>query len=305
LARAAAVTTAETSAPDVRDRRAGGAGSRALQPRARSLSAIVAAVWSLALLGIASTAGADARTDYLLKLLEGSNQFRVRVQAAISLAAVPDSPEVQRMLAAALRDEHPAVRAAAATTLGRLGNAGAMPALKALADDREKPVRLAVQTAVARLASASRGKGASEEPSGPRGPPRFYVAVGRPASKIQGLSAEVLSGAESFLQKQLGGVDGVMLAPGGESPAAANQVLKKRRLKGYYIESSITSIEKRPDGGVRAAVSVIVATYPGRDMRAIMNGAATVMGMGGSAEEQAVQGALTGALRKLPQALGL
>ena len=56
--------------------------------------------------------------------------------------------------------------------------------------------------------------------------------------------------------------------------------------------------------GTRVAVSVIVGTYPGRDMRAILNGAATVPGSGGpEADRAAVEGAIRGALRNLPQAL--
>lgn len=255
------------------------------------------------LLGVAAPAAADARTDYLIKLLGGSDQFRVRVQAAISLASVGDSQEVQHALVGALDDEHPAVRAAAASTLGRLGNGSAIAALRAAENDSEAPVRVAVKAALTKLASAARRTGTGV-PSGSRGPPRFYVAVGRPASSVQGLGGDVLSSAQRFLQEHLGGLDGVVLAPGDESPDAANKVLKKRRLKGYYIESSITSLEKKPDGGTRAAVSVILATYPGRDMRAIMKGAATVIGMGPSTEEQAVRGALNGALRQLPQALG-
>ncbi|MEM9193221.1 MAG: hypothetical protein AAGF12_28865, partial [Myxococcota bacterium] len=52
-------------------------------------------------------------------------------------------------------------------------------------------------------------------------------------------------------------------------------------------------------------VSVIVNTYPGRDMRAILQGAATVQGGGSGpqARRQAIEGALSGALRRLPQAL--
>jgi hypothetical protein len=56
---------------------------------------------------------------------------------------------------------------------------------------------------------------------------------------------------------------------------------------------------------VRAQVSVIVGTYPGRDMRAMLSGAATVSG-GGSGDStrlEAVQAAYSGALRRLPQAM--
>ena len=53
----------------------------------------------------------------------------------------------------------------------------------------------------------------------------------------------------------------------------------------------------------RVAVAVIIATYPGRDMRAILRGAATAIGSGSSTKRQALEGALSGAMRQLPAAL--
>jgi hypothetical protein len=97
-------------------------------------------------------------------------------------------------------------------------------------------------------------------------------------------------------------IDGVVLAPANESNSSAEQVMRSRKLKGFYIESSVTSIENKPDGGVRAVVSLIVATYPGRDMRAVMQGAATALG-GGDIKGQAVEAAFKSALRQLPQAM--
>ena len=84
-------------------------------------------------------------------------------------------------------------------------------------------------------------------------------------------------------------IDGVVIAPPNEAPAAARKVLRSRSLKGFYIDSSVTSVEPKPGGGTRVAVSVIVATYPDRAMRAIMQGAATAMG-GGDTRAQAVDG---------------
>jgi len=72
---------------------------------------------------------------------------------------------------------------------------------------------------------------------------------------------------------------------------------------GYYLDASVVSVGPQ-GGGTRAVVSVILNTYPGRDMRAILQGAATVPGASGpSAERQAIEGALRGALRRLPQAM--
>ncbi len=98
---------------------------------------------------------------------------------------------------------------------------------------------------------------------------------------------------------------GVALAPENEERRAAERVIGTRKLVGFYVDSSITRIEQRPDGSVRAQVSVIVGTYPGRDMRAMLSGAATVSGAGSQeeAKAQAIQAAFTGALRRLPQAM--
>jgi hypothetical protein len=95
----------------------------------------------------------------------------------------------------------------------------------------------------------------------------------------------------------------VRLAPDSESSQAAEKVLKGERLKGFYLNSSIVSVEKKTTGETRVAVSIIVATYPGRDMRAIMQGAATVSGSGSQTFHQAIEGAFSGALRQLMSAM--
>ena len=97
-------------------------------------------------------------------------------------------------------------------------------------------------------------------------------------------------------------MDGVVLAPSDETPAVARGVVKARKLKGFYVESSVTSVEAKPGGGTRVAVSVILATYPDRAMRAIMQGAATALG-GGDTRGQAMASAFRSALSQLPSAM--
>jgi len=65
----------------------------------------------------------DPRNTYLIKLLQGSSQFRVRAQAAISLGAVTSSGGAVEALTVALADKHPAVRAAAARRSAAAGRA--------------------------------------------------------------------------------------------------------------------------------------------------------------------------------------
>ena len=249
----------------------------------------------------------DPRNAYLIKLLQGSSQFRVRAQAAISLGAVESSSTAVSALTAALGDAHPAVRAAAANSLGRIGSSTAVAALRRLERDPEEPVRSAATAAIAKLTTSERFNVASTRstptPEVPSGPPRYYVSVAQPGSRVSTIDRKALSSAQSFIKQRVGQIDGVMLAPDGENNQAADRVLKQKNLKGFYLDSSIVSVEKKSNGGTRVAVSVIVATYPGRDMRAIMQGAATVSGGGGDAYIQALEGALSGALRQLPQAL--
>lgn len=253
-----------------------------------------------AVAGWTAPAQADARSSYLVRLLKGSSQFRVRVQAAISLGGAVDDATVIKALSQALQDEHPAVRAAAATSLGRIGNPKVLGALRNLRKDREGPVRSAVTAAIARISRAGSGAVAGQQATGPA---KYYVAVGPPSSRAQGVDEKVLSGAQDFIRRKLRSVSGVALAPGDESTKRVKAVLKKRKLKGFYIDSSIVSVEERPGGGTRVSVSVIIATYPGRDMRAILRGAATAIGSGSSTRRQALEGALSGALRQLPAAL--
>ena len=252
-----------------------------------------------------STALADARSEYLIRLLEGSSQFRVRAQAAISLGSVETAAPVTVALTSALRDEHPAVRAAAANSLGRLSDTKSLPALRAAARDPEGPVQEAARAAITKLEGEARRASATpvEAPRPvPTGPPRYYVAVGKPASRVPELTSATLDQAHRALMDRLEEIDGVVLAPSNESNAAARTVLRKRSLKGFYIESAVTSIAPK-SGGTRAAVSVIVATYPDRAMRAIMQGSATAIG-GGDTRVQALLGAFKSALNQLPQAIG-
>lgn len=283
---------------------ASGRGIAGLKRGVRGLPAMLLLVSISIWHGLApSPALADARSDYLIRLLEGSSQFRVRAQAAISLGSVETAADVVDALSSALADEHPAVRAAAANSLGRMGDPRALPALRGVAEDKEAPVRLAVKAAIAKLESAARRAGQEPvERRPPAGPPRYYIAVGRPASRVPDMVAAELERVHQVLVERLGQIDGVVVAPTGESPAAVRKVLRSRSLKGFYIDSSVTSLDLKPGGGVRAAVSVIVATYPDRAMRAIMQGSATAMG-GGDIRAQAVTGAFRSALSQLPQAL--
>ena len=93
----------------------------------------------------------NTRVGYLIKLLESSSQFRVRALAASALGQLEPSSAARRALTHALLDEYPAVRAAAAASLGRIGDAGQVSALRALERDPEEPVRNAALASIGKL----------------------------------------------------------------------------------------------------------------------------------------------------------
>jgi hypothetical protein len=257
-------------------------------------------------LGAAATASADGRTDYLIRLLKTSSTFRVRAQAALSLGRIEGEREVVKALAGALDDRHPAVRTAAASSLGRLSDPSVLDDLKAARNDRQASVRRAVGRAIRKLSRIARTqpRRRRETPSqqSPATGGRYYVGVGTPGSKAD-IGRSALREAQQYIEGQLRSMDGVVLAPGNESRTQVQRTLKRRNLSGYYVDSSVVRVEESSEG-TRVVVSVILNTYPGRDMRAMLQGAATVPGgKGPRAREQALQGAFRGALRRLPQAL--
>jgi hypothetical protein len=235
--------------------------------------------------------------------------FPVRAQAAISLGSVQSEPQVIRVLSDALSDSHPAVRAAAARSLERQGDPTALPALRAATRDQESAVRHAAESAIRALERVARTQPQTQPlPNGGRTPPsgadRFYVAVGRPGTTVSGISGGTLDSAQQIIRTSLGGMSGVRLAPPSEPTGDAQRILRSDSLVGYYLDSSIASVEERPGGGLRASVSVVVQSYPDRNIRSMLNGAATVMGASGeTARRQAIEGALRAALRNLPQAM--
>ena len=255
--------------------------------------------WRLVVAGIllvSTTAHANGREDYLLRLLRSSDAFRVRAQAALSLGQIEKTRRSVAGLERAVRDRHPAVRVSAITSLRRLESKSSLPVVERATRDRNKSVRRAAVEAVEALEAIG------ERERGP-GPPRFLVAVGMPGAKAERVSRQMLFDARIYVSEQLVQLRGVELAPDDLSPADAKSEIVRRGLHGFYLESSVVTLEPT-SGGVRAVVSIIVLTYPGRDMRGMLRGAATATGRySADRAEQAIKGAFVSALRRLPTLL--
>lgn len=214
-----------------------------------------------------ASAQTTAREEVLVRALSTSPSFRVRAQAAVALSHASPDPGVLSALRVALHDSHPSVKEASAA------------ALRAL--EPKAPAR--------------RGSG--------RGGARYYVQIGEPSAERL-LSPHALKALREHLTQLVAKVDGVRLAPAREDREAASRVIARDGLVGFSVESVVNTLEKRADS-VRVKVAVVVATYPGRDIRAMLSGSASVSGRGASdeAQRQATAVALESALRSLPSVL--
>ncbi len=95
-----------------------------------------------------------AAHDRAARVLQHSTSFRARVQAAFAIGSIEDSGTEsarQKLLILALRDGHPAVRAAAAASLAKIGDSSSIDALRRLRTDHNSAVRSQSAEAVRKI----------------------------------------------------------------------------------------------------------------------------------------------------------
>ncbi|MBI2894776.1 MAG: HEAT repeat domain-containing protein [Deltaproteobacteria bacterium] len=272
-----------------------------MKPFVRSAFAIVALVALLA----SAICLADGRTDYLTRMLRESSQFRVRVQAALTLGEIGDHATVP-VLVGALEDEEPAVRIAALAALARIGDPSALEPVRARTRDRSADVKSQARTTLRTLqAIAQRAGTPSPAPPVPAEQARFYIGLGGMGNRAGVRGDEAKRLLRQYLQAEVGATAAVVVTPDDESPAVTSKVLKQRRLTGYWIDGSITKLA-RENGVVRADISLMVMTNPGRDLRMMLSGSASVSSSGQTTpavetelQNQALKGAATGVVRRL------
>ncbi|MBX3271188.1 MAG: HEAT repeat domain-containing protein [Sandaracinaceae bacterium] len=276
-------------------------------------------------------APALAQTDHatVIRVLEGGRDFRARARAALALGSSAD-PAVVPALIAALEDANPAVRAAAATGLGRLADARALPPLRVRLSDPERAVRAEAQRAIAAieiararpapsaaLAATLPASAADRLPSFtvvPRAQDivwssvRYVVVLGtmenRSRYRDDGLSGLMAS----EVGRSLVVLRGVATFPDGQVPPEAEREIQRRRLPKLRLEGSLNRVEPRVEPremSVRCEVSLMLLDDAGRNMRSVLNGAATGVAPRAGArpqqEQRLARQALSGAVRSAMQ----
>ena len=242
-----------------------------------------------------------------LRDLTDSNDFRVRVSAALYLGRTRPVG-AREALEHALSDAHPAVRVAAATALGSLGDVAAIGALarrastepsasvkaqlqssidqlrRGITDDQPDAHKLAANVRyVVRL-------GAMRNPSGVRGEDLRRVLQSAARSRARALHGTAIVDADAALLAQA----------------------TERHLPVLTLDGSVMQVtEARVEGSVQVQARVEFAVRREQTLKGTLSGAATTFGSGQVISDQgrrqlqddAVDGAVQSALRGADQGL--
>jgi hypothetical protein len=213
-----------------------------------------------------STAQDDASA---FRDLATAQDFRLRVTAALALGK-SRSPGARPALEKALGDPHQAVRTAAAAALGTLGDAAALPALRAAFARESVPVvKSQMEGSIARLAGPANAR--------PAGKAKFLVAVGKIENK-SGVNLPSLVGAfRTSTRARVAQVAGVEVLADGADPVAEG---KSRNLPALAIDGSLTKLTQQQgkgDIGYAAGVEYLIRKMPDQTLKGTMKGAAAAV----------------------------
>jgi hypothetical protein len=251
------------------------------------------------LLASASAQAAPPSVRELIERLARSDDFRVRVQAALELGKSAE-PDALDPLIRALDDQNASVRTAAAAALGQLGDEAAIPALKEKRLDRSESVRKQIQATLAALTA---------EPSGDP-PARLLVKIGAMRNQTAVKSRQIEAELEKESRKKLDELPGVrVIARSDEATQSAKQ------LPVVMVSGHIQKLQASRDGTdvvYSASVEYILHTMPDQSIAAKVSGSASGSLTRDEAKNQAraaelrhqvLGAAIASALRRAPRAL--
>jgi hypothetical protein len=244
-----------------------------------------------------------------LRDLTDSTDFRVRVSAALYLGRTRP-PGAREALEHALSDAHPAVRVAAATALGSLGDAAAIPALARRASaESSASVKAQLQSSIDQLRRSTPADPPSSDPHKLAPNVRYVVRLGamRNPSGVRGDDLRrVLQSAARSRARALQGTAIV------DADAALLAQATERHLPILTLDGSVMQMtEARVEGNTQVQARVEFAVRREQTLKGTLSGAATTFGSGQVISDQgrrqlqddAVDGAVQSALRGADQGL--
>jgi len=219
------------------------------------------ALFALLLAGtVTSSARAQGKVADLAKQLRTSDDFRVRTQAALALGASGDAAAVSP-LCDGLKDKTPAVRAGAAAGLGKLGKRDGVGCLKsARAVEKDGSVAAQIDQSVAKIEG-----GGGDAPPAVGADAKYYVAI-----EVQSKSPKPLPEVEklvrSTIQSKLLSTGGFAVAPKTETVAQGGQIVKTKKLAGFYLIATVEA-PVYAGGNLVQKMTMTIWNYPDKALK--------------------------------------
>ncbi len=207
---------------------------------------------------VATPATADARTDYLINMLENGGNYRIRVQAATTLGKLRSAVAVPALVKA-LGDESDLVIISAATALGQIGNPTVIPEIeRALIKPPTSAARSQLEATLRVL------KALSPDSSGDAladATPRYFIRIDAMGNSSGVGRKEIVDVLRDTVVKRLAKEPGVVMQQPGLSNQQVKKKLKKDKLAGYILSGSLIRME-RLDDKIVVKIGLNVFTNP-------------------------------------------
>jgi hypothetical protein len=259
---------------------------RADQPKAghvmRRAGVLAASVLAAALIALAPRAAHadEARLKFLSEKMRDGDP-RVRTSAALALGASNDDGAVEP-LCGGLGDKEDVVRQAAAVALKRLNRTRSLECLKAREpNEPNEAAKIAITRAIEAISSGGEGGGAGgsggeaikDNPNA-----KYYISLSTVANQTGRAQTEVEKIVLNSIRLKLDAAGVVQLAPSTESPDKAREVMKSRKLKGFYLAIAVDRFEYA-DGNLRVKVKIGVFNYPNKSLLGNVDKTLTAQGV--------------------------
>jgi len=237
-------------------------------------------------LAIPRIALADNVDQLISELSDGSE--RVRLSAVLNLTKQGDARGIEPLIKVLANDSDKKVRSAAAVGLGIIVTPTTKKDLraKAIAALQKASTSDAAVLVQAQAEKAAKTLGAQAGSSGgptPTGATGIYVNVGPMSSKTGDakMDPKLKAMMNKVSTQTLGRVAPTMQTTwsGGNSPTAAQ--LQAKGVSGFYVDGTLNELKTTIAGGtatVSCKVSMLLASFPSKDMFGFLNGGAKVQG---------------------------
>ncbi|GAC1351148.1 MAG: hypothetical protein NVS3B20_05930 [Polyangiales bacterium] len=276
----------------------------------RTIAASLALTFVVLTASVRPSNSAGKDTAIAAKALIDSDDFRVRVDAALKLGSSGDRG-ARQPLEGALSDPHPTVRQSAALALSKLGDGGALPALEArVLKETNAPTKAALRHTIDQLRL-----GSTSTPSlTPDWSKTKYVLRLNKVTNPTGIRGDALSAVLlGSARTKLGALPGVfVLAEGAEGSLVQGMAVGKG-VPVFGLDASVVSLDSASFQGdlqIRAKVSLTVTKL--QVIKASIEGNASTLGSPTSTknpssmarlQDMAVDGAVSSATGKALGAL--